>query len=968
MNAELNRRALEVFDAVVDLPAAEQAARIDALCASDALLHARVVALLQADIRDSEPFTGDAARWSQAMARASESAAEAQRAGKVIGAWRVVATLGHGGMGTVYEVERSDGAYQQRAALKLIRGAADSPAARERFLRERQALARLQHPNVATLLDGGFTAEGDPWFVMEYVDGIAIDQWCDQHQLDVRARIELFLQALSAVQYAHRNLIVHRDLKPSNLLVDSQGRVKLLDFGIAKELANVQATVTSDRALTFAYASPEQLRNLPITTATDLWQLGIVLHRLLSGAHPFRLEPETPLAQQLPLLEGEPEPLTKAALRADAEQVERRGCANPAALARQLRGDLSHIVQGCLQREASARYPSVEALADDLRRWREKRPLRISPPGSVAIARLWLRRNRLLATATLAFAVAVLVGAGVSLWQAHIARAQARIAETENARARAAMKFLTETFAAAAPEKSLNTTVSVQFLLDNAHEALQRPGAIDPTMRQPVQRMLARLYASLNDDANAAALFATGIPGEAPQSREEALALADDLVVYSDVLGMMEDYPQALATADRAAQLRRQFAPDDPEQQLRALAHQTLAHLQKHGADACEKQSRQALELASRMTNPPLDVVIDVYNDLAALADYRDAGAGALAVSEEGLAYADRHGVAPESPLRATLQRFKVQALNQLGRPADAESIVRAAIAAVEKTGGAGNTRLGVLYATLGETLMEQGRYREALEVLTRGEQLLPSADLGPRNQATALGNRAFLNMQLGDYRQALRLAEQSMAVMDEAGVPVDDQFRRDNQRNYARILAANDKLAQARDLLLDLRERALRLEPGNWQEQVRLARSLVTVLQRLGDVDAGDSLLADTRKLFQAQGVAATDVAFAPLLRAEAGFARAHGDLAAAERLSREAGQLLASGANRTEAAIAEAELADILAARGDNAGAHQLLGQALPTLRNAVMPLETNRAAAEALEKRLATTARLDAVRGGR
>ena len=202
-----------------------------------------------------------------------------------IGAWRVLDVLGRGGMGAVYRVERSDGAYAQQAALKLIRTSADSPATRERFLRERQILAGLQHPNIANLLDGGISGDSEPYFVMELIDGMSLDRWCDEHGLGLRERVLLFLQVLDAVRYAHRNLVVHRDLKPSNLMVDSNGRVKLLDFGIAKQLEGAEPTRTNDRALTFEYASPEQLHDTPITTATDIWQLGIVLHRLLSVSY-----------------------------------------------------------------------------------------------------------------------------------------------------------------------------------------------------------------------------------------------------------------------------------------------------------------------------------------------------------------------------------------------------------------------------------------------------------------------------------------------------------------------------------------------------------------------------------------------------------------------------------------------------------------------------------------------------------
>ena len=384
---ERQRRAMAAFDAVIDLDGEARERRLHELCGDDAGLLGEVRAMLAADARDGAPFSGDAAAWGQAMnARADDAGGEAML-GRQLGAWRITGVIGRGGMGAVYAVERSDGAYAQRAALKLIRSAADSPAARERFLRERQLLAQLRHPNIATLLDGGFSDDGDPYFVMEFVDGAPIDQWCDTRKLDLRQRVQLFAQVLDAVAHAHRNLVIHRDLKPSNLLVDGDGRVKLLDFGIAKQLEGGDATATSDRTLTFEYASPEQLHAAPVTTATDIWQLGIVLHRLLSGSHPFGLTRDTPLAKQLQLLEREPEPLTRAAAQASVEQATSRDESDPASLSKSLRGGLAAIVSTCLRREPEARYASADALASDLQRWLEHRPVEAARLGH-------LRRDR----------------------------------------------------------------------------------------------------------------------------------------------------------------------------------------------------------------------------------------------------------------------------------------------------------------------------------------------------------------------------------------------------------------------------------------------------------------------------------------------------------------------------------------------------------------------------------------------
>jgi serine/threonine-protein kinase len=955
--ADPRAAALQIFDQVVDAPAEARATLLDALCGGEPALRTRVEALLAADERNDEPFTGNAERWSRelrAIETGSAAAGDEAMLGRTIGAWRLLEVIGRGGMGAVYRAERIDGAYEQQAALKLIRSAADSPVARERFLRERQMLARLQHPHIATLLDGGFSA-GAPYFVMEYVAGVPLDQWCDEHRLGLAERVDLFAQVLDAMAYAHRNLVVHRDLKPSNLLVDAHGQVKLLDFGVAKQLLDTELTAFDDCALTLRFASPEQLRNEPITTATDIWQLGIVLQLLLTGAHPFGVEPITSLARQVQLLEGEPTLPAKAALRAQLAVAAQRGGLTPEALAKRLHGPLSMIVSACLQRAPESRYRSVEALAEDLHRWRYHQPILITPVGRGTAARLWLRRNRTIALASAIVLTAVLSGAGIALWQAHVARQQARIAQRESTTARTTMQFLNDTLAAAAPEKALSTDVSVQQLLDHARAELDTKTDIDPAVRQAVQRMLGRLYASTSQYTQAAALFEAGVRGVHPRTRDEALALADDLVEYSIAVDSLERLSDSAALAEQAAALRKRFAPDDPEQQLRTLAHLTLGQVQKFGLDACVAQAEQALALAKRMPAPPVDVVLRVYSYLATGADMKNDAQRELAISNEGLAYADRKHVPAGSPQRATLRRFKATALTTLGQPAAAEPVIREGIEAGEKTGGAGTTRVGVLYESLAAVLHAQGRYLESLDALERGEQLLPDTESGPRNIAVALSNRAILTSELGDHHKARALSARALAQLTQGQVPAEDARRRDVEFADALILMATGQLSTARNTLQDLRERARQLDGTDLRRYTLTTIQLGTVMRGLGDKDTAVQLLKETRTLLARSHIAQTDPAWAAVARAEADLARMRGDLAAVESARRRALGLLATGPNRTDTAIAQAELADELISRGQQTEARQLLGAALPVLRQAVLPTETHLAAAEVLAQRL-------------
>lgn len=785
MNPELYRRALAVFDAVADLPPGARTAKLDELCGDDMLLRMQVQALLRADGDAHEPFSGRAAGWGEAIrSNAALGAGEPvdPLPGRIIGAWHVIGLLGRGGMGAVYKVERSDGAYRQQAALKLIRTVADSPAARQRFLRERQTLARLQHPHVATLLDGGFTAEGDPWFVMEYVDGVPIDQWCDERRLDLRARIELFLQALDAVQYAHRNLVVHRDLKPSNLLVDAQGHVKLLDFGLAKELEELQATATSDRAMTFAYASPEQLENAPITTATDIWQLGVVLHRLLSGLHPFGLSRDTPLPRQLEMLGREPEPLTRAAANAGAETAALRGGLAPEALARQLRGDLSHIVLGCLQRTASQRYASVEALAEDLHRWLEHRPLRITPVSSGTKAKLWLRRNRVTAAAAAAVAAAVFTGTGVALWQAHEARAQARVAEQQRSEAQAqtrkaqqALAFLKDALFGAVPQGQLSAQFTLNDLLGRSRETLDKNTDLDPESRRALQRTLANLYAVGQDWANAEALYRSGLDHvDAPYDRDEATDLAGHFGNYAQVLGVMGKPQPAIAAAERAAALRRQYAPNDVFEQAVSLRNLGDAYLANGENANAQKNYEQAIAQFTKVEKPDQDqitsinagiAVIGLGRSLNAQAQYRSA----LQAVDQGIAFADRHGLSAAWEGRAVLLSLKGTAQKNLGDASGALASFQKATEIMARVLGTDSPGLVNGYIGIGGSLNDLNRPQEALAAFSRAEKLIAGKTVQPGTDAKIYAGYAMAWGRLGDETKRAAYYHRALAALEKS-------------------------------------------------------------------------------------------------------------------------------------------------------------------------------------------------------
>lgn len=953
-NTERRRRALAIFDEVADLIGDTRTHKLDALCSDDGELRARVQALLDADAGTAQPFSGDVAAWGNALREQTHDDGLDPMLGRSIGAWRVIEVIGRGGMGAVYRVERNDGAYTQQAALKLIRTSADSPAARERFLRERQILAGLQHPNIATLLDGGISAEGEPYFVMDLIDGVAIDRWCDQRNLGLRERVVLFLQVLDAVRYAHRNLVVHRDLKPSNLLVDADGRVKLLDFGIAKQLESSDVTATHDRALTFEYASPEQLHDAPITTATDIWQLGVVLHRLLSGTHPFGLTRDTPVASQLQQLEREPEPLTRAAAHAQADQARMRGGLTPASLSRALRGSLAEVVQACLRRDPEARYASADALANDLRAWLDNRPIAAAPLARGARLRLWLKRNRGLAAASAAVAIALLAGTGVALWQAHEARGQARIAQRESANARASLAFLTDTLAAASPAQAMDTEVSVRQLLDKARTQLEKK-TLAPQVRQSIQRLLGHLYSSLGESETSTRMFNEGLNGVSPTTRDEAILIAADMDGYASVLAVLERGKQSIVAAQRAVALRQRFAADDSRQ--RFLSEDALANAYSSAGDYKQADAHwtQALAIVATMPDPSVDRVIGMYqsysNMLFRIADYPRADK----VANAGLAFADRHGIPAQSPVRANMLFARAQALYGLNELVMAESIARQAIKIQLHGVGPGGAQMSELYSLLGTVLQSQHRFREALEAHTHSAELAKAVGGRPLDEALTWSNIGFLYTDYGDYPQALSALERSQAVLATSDLAADHIERRRIRKNYARALARAGRGKEARALLLPLLAQARALDGADSFETVDVTWQLVETAQRMGDAANGLPLLEQMRAGC-AKLVPATHWIFGQVHRYGAAFARMQGDLAGAEREQREAVKILEAARMSGDAiAMARAELAAIHAQRGDRTEARKQLEQALPVLREMLLPEEVNRAAAETLQRKL-------------
>jgi serine/threonine-protein kinase len=498
-------------------------------------------------------------------------------AGQTIAAYTLLSPIGEGGMGTVWLAERSDGRFERRVALKFLRIALASRGGEERFKREGSILGRLTHPHIAELLDAGTSRNGQPYLVLEYVEGTHIDQYCDQHGLKVEERARLFLGVLDAVAHAHANLIVHRDLKPSNVLVSNDAVVKLLDFGIAKLLESegqdtgpTLLTREGGRLFTPQYAAPEQLCGGTVTTATDVYALGVLLYVLLTGQHPAGDGPRTPADLVRAIVDTEPPRLSDIVTRENgsaesAAAPAARRSTTPDKLGRSLRGDLDTIVAKTLKKNPHERYPSVTALADDLRRYLGHQPISARPDTLAYRAAKFVRRNRTPVALAALIIVTLIVGIGGTLIQAHTARRQRDVALRERDRANRIADFMTDMFKVSQPNEARGNSITAREILDKASKQIDLSLAKDPDLQAQMMSTMGKTYTSL------------GLYTAAQPLLEHAIEVGrrangpgnPDVLSSMDELGMLFIQQGRLADAKKLLQetlvlAQRSLGPDNP--------------------------------------------------------------------------------------------------------------------------------------------------------------------------------------------------------------------------------------------------------------------------------------------------------------------------------------------------------------------------------------------------------------------
>ena len=760
-----------LFEAALALPPGARPAFLDEQCAGDPVGRAEVDELLRLATEPSsilQPGSLAPEFLRAVLVRAKLADAGHLAIDERVGVWRVLEEIGRGGMGTVYLVERADGQFHQKGALKLVRASIASEEIAGRLRRERRILASLTHANIARLLDGGQTGDGRPYLVMEYVDGRRIDRSCDDERLTIDQRLDLFRRVCSGVQHAHRNLVVHRDIKPSNIIVTAEGEVKLLDFGIARLLTGAgrsddAMTQPLIRILTPEYASPEQVRGEPVAIASDVYQLGLLLYELLTGhkaqtiAGASQAEMDQAICAALPIRPS-------ARVAGDHEAAEARRL-TPAALVRKLSGDLDTIVLCALRKEPGRRYASVDELMADVERYRLGLPVRAQVDSFGYRARKFIARRRAaLVSGALAVAVVATALSAIIGQRLRTAREAARAEQVE--------EILADLFEFASPRVLAPAPIAVHYV-DYAAGLVRRELEAEPRSQARLLLVIGQVYTALGK-------YETAIPvtGQSLMLRR-ALYGADSLEAASALttLGLSQHYAgrydEAEASFREALGIQRVGkGPSAPDTVGTMIELGDLLHTRGRLADA-EQILRdaagplRAAGLAPRDESLPRAVLYlaNVLRDRGGL-DEADA-----LFREAIAAFGEVHG--EQNQQVAVSQSYLARLLVMRSDFEEAETMLEQALGVLRETYDGNHPLVGTALREFGYLRIEQGRLAEAETLLNEAQRIQQrllgsSHSLVPRTRA----HQAELARRRGRTPLAVLLARQTLDDFTRLGMP----------------------------------------------------------------------------------------------------------------------------------------------------------------------------------------------------
>ena len=729
--------------------------------------------------------------------------------GDRIGPYRVLRTLGAGGMGEVYLAERADAQFEQQVAIKVVHGGALAVAMHSRLKLERQILAQLDHPNIAHLLDGGALPDGSAYIVMEYVDGIAIDAFCDSNRLDVTARLRLFQMVCGAVHYAHQNLIVHRDLKPSNILVTSAGVPKLLDFGIAKLLDDRQAarhtlavTQADIRIMTPDHASPEQVRGQAITTSSDVYVLGVLLYKMLCGSGPFFISSVRLSEIERAICEKDPPPPSDMVSLGDSTEssaIADDRNSTPHRLRRTLRGDLDNIVLMAMRKEPERRYASAQQMSSDIERHLDGMPVIAHRDTLSYRSAKFVKRHWLPVAASFTAALLVLAFATTTYLQSlRIAAERDRVsqqrelAEHERARAEEVSGFLVNLFKLSDPGENRGNQVTARELLDSGSKRLQSGLQDQPATKAALLSTVGTVYDSLGQYRDALPLL------------DESLQLQSGTHDSSHIETLLElgrahmgagDLTAAEAPMQQALRLAQSDGAISVETGRALWTLGMLRYQQGNNNEAKELYNRSLGILTS--SKAPQTDISPVLNDLARVYTREHQWALAKQAYEQALEI-DRRALGDDHPRVAfRLQNLAIVAQN-MGDLQQAESLYLEAIKRQEHTYGDRHPETVIAKGNYGMLLQREGRLTEA-EPLLRDAVSTNVSLYGADNYNVGYPrvSLAILLHDKGDLASSESEFRQALAIYDKS-LPANHQYRASLLMYFARLLVDRNKSVEA--------------------------------------------------------------------------------------------------------------------------------------------------------------------------
>jgi len=699
-------------------------------------------------------------------------------AGQVVGAYTLVSPIGQGGMGTVWLAKRNDGRFERRVAVKFLNQALVCGTNEERFKREGNILGRLKHPHIAELVDAGVSASGFPYIVLEYVEGDPITRYSDLQKLNIQDRIRLFLDVASAVAHAHANLIVHRDLKPSNVLVSKGGQVKLLDFGIAKlietedsENALTALTAPGGQVLTPEFAAPEQIAGAPVTTATDVYALGVLLYLLLTGQHPAGPSLRSPAQLVRAIVDTEPQRLSEivTAAHADPKTVTDNAAqrtTTPDKLQRLLRGDLDPIVGKSLKKDPRERYASVTEFADDLRRYLNHEPISARPDAFAYRARKFIRRNRVpVSLAGLALA-ALVVGLAGTLIQARKAEQQRDSAFRERDRANRITTFMTDMFKTSDPSEAHGNSVTAREILDKAATQIDTGLSNDPAEQARMMYVMGQVYDSLGLMAKGRSLLERAVDLQQKMLGPEAPETLTSKSLLSVILLEQNNYAEAERLQSETLAARRRVLGLEHPDTVRSMSRLAGVYSWQGRNSEAEELEREALAIDRRVLGPEHPETLMLTNSLVAI--YNAAEDSAHYEEAEKLQLdafaAERRVFGPEHPDTLNAMYNMAALLRLEGRYGESERVYREMLPVLGRVLGPEHSDTLSLRNNLTIVLAKQGRYQEA-EQLYRETRVIQQRVFGPNdsNAANSTYNLACLAAVQGHRDQALSLLAEAL-------------------------------------------------------------------------------------------------------------------------------------------------------------------------------------------------------------